>query len=109
MKFIDASYFYPMTKKYRLEIKHEAIKEIEDAYYYYEEKQTGLGHDFKTALDETFSAILKAPSGFIEVANNRRQIVVNKFPYVVIYEIFASLIVVYAVFHTSLNPKKKIR
>lgn len=98
-----------MRKRYRLEIKHEAVAEIEDAYYYYEELQAGLGDAFHKFLDRTFKAIIKTPSGFKVVSKNRRQVVVKKFPFVIIYEVFDSTIVVFAVFHTSRNPSDKIR
>jgi len=98
-----------MRKKYSLEIKHEAVAEIEDAYYFYEEQQKGLGEVFQMILEKTFIAIIKNPSGFKKISNERRQAVVKKFPFVIIYEVFESKIVVFAIFHTSRNPSKKIR
>lgn len=97
-----------MRRNYSLEIKQEAVVEIEDAYYYYEEQQSGLGETFHNFLDKTFKAISKTPSGFKNISNDRRQAVVKKFPFVIIYEIFESTIVVFAVFHTSRNPNNKI-
>jgi len=98
-----------MRKKYSLEIKQEAVAEIEDAYYYYEEQKAGLGDFFQKFIDKTFASIIKSPAGFNKVTNDRRQAVVEKFPFVIIYEVFDNTIVVFAVFHTSRNPKKKIR
>lgn len=98
-----------MRKRYSLEIKHEAVAEIEDAYYYYEEQKAGLGETLHKYLDRTFKAIIKTPSGFKKVSNERRQAVVKKFPFVIVYEVFENNIVVFAVFHTSRNPSDKIR
>lgn len=93
-----------MNKRYRLEIKEEAATEIEEAYNYYEEQKVGLGDSFIKFLDNTFHSISKSPSGFKVVSNQRRQAVVDKFPFVVIYEVFEKTIVVFAVFHTSRKP-----
>lgn len=98
-----------MRKKYNLEIKIEAIAEIEDAFYYYEEQQKGLGDAFEKFVDKTINAIIKTPSGFKTISNERRQAVVKKFPFVIVYEIFENNIVIFAVFHTSRNPSNKIR
>lgn len=95
-----------MKKKYCLEIKQEAVAEIEDSYYYYEEQQEGLGELFQKFLDKTFKSIIKTPLGFNEISENRRQAVVKKFPFVIIYEVFENTIIVYAIFHTSRNPNK---
>lgn len=96
-----------MRKKYILEIKQEAVTEIEDAYYYYEERQTGLGDVFLKSLDKCFKSIMTSSSGFKKVSNERRQIVVSKFPFVVVYEVFDDTVIVFAVFHTSRNPNDK--
>jgi plasmid stabilization system protein ParE len=98
-----------MRKKYSLVIKEEAVAEIEDSYYYYEEQLPGLGELFKKFLDKTFNSIRKNPHGFNEISQNRRQAVIKKFPFVIIYEIFENTIVVFAVFHTSRNPEQKMR
>ncbi|MEM0542303.1 hypothetical protein WFZ85_06720 [Flavobacterium sp. j3] len=36
-----------------------------------------------------------------------REVFIKHFPYLIIYEIETSNIIVYAIFNTSLNPKKK--
>ena len=98
-----------MRKKYNLEIKQEAVAEIEDAYYYYEEQQAGLGDIFLKFLDKCLKSMMNSSSGFKKVSGERRQIAVRKFPFVVIYEVFDNTIVVFAVFHTRRNPNDKMR
>jgi plasmid stabilization system protein ParE len=98
-----------MRRNHILEIKHEAVFEIEDAYQYYEEQQAGLGDIFQKSLEKTFKTIIKTPYGFTKLSNDRRQTVVKKFPFVIVYEVFDTTIVVFAVFHTSRNPYHKIR
>lgn len=96
-----------MRKKYNLEITQEAVSEIEDAYYYYEEQQAGLGDIFQKFLDKCFKSIMNSSSGFKKVVDERRQAVVKKFPFVVVYEVIDNNIIAFAVFHTSRNPQDK--
>ncbi|MBL1279083.1 MAG: type II toxin-antitoxin system RelE/ParE family toxin [Fluviicola sp.] len=98
-----------MSNKYKLTIKEEASFEISDAYEWYESKQVNLGGKFKKHLLKTFKSILANPMSFQVLFNNHRQAVVSKFPFVVIFETFDVNVVVYAVFHTSQDPKKKNR
>lgn len=93
--------------KYTLEITEEASIEIEDAFDWYEAQQTDLGTLFLEQLDVTFDAILNVPNGFSKVSENKRQAPVTKYPFVIIYELFGSNIVILAVFHTSRHPEKK--
>lgn len=98
-----------MKQKFTLEIKIEAIAEIEDAYYWYEERQPKLGVKFQKQLDRSIKSIFKAPNGFKLVYKNQRQIPVDKFPFVIVYEVLEAKIVIFSVFHTSRNPDERIR
>lgn len=90
-------------------INEEAAAEIQDAYDYYEEQQAGLGDYFIKVLYARLGQILKAPNGNQLVYASYRQAVVFKFPFVIIYEIEEGAIIVYSVFHTSRNPKGKVK
>ena len=91
---------------YILEIKEEANLEIIDAYLYYENKQIGLGETFFEQLELYFDRITENPKHF-EVKNNYREAYIRKFPYLIIYRIEKNKVVVYSVFNTPQNPKKK--
>lgn len=58
-----------MRKKYNLEIKQEAVAEIENDYYYYEEQQAGLGDIFQKFPDKSFKSIMNSSSGFKKVSD----------------------------------------
>jgi plasmid stabilization system protein ParE len=49
------------------------------------------------------------PESYQKIQKNFRQIIVRNFPYVVVFEILNNEVLVYAVFHTSRNPKKKFK
>ncbi|RLD23832.1 MAG: type II toxin-antitoxin system RelE/ParE family toxin [Bacteroidetes bacterium] len=92
---------------YKLNLKTEAKTDIIDGFYWYERKSEGLGSRFVHAVEETLNHINKYPLHFQVKYNNFRQGIIEKFPFVIIYRIFDDEIIVFAVFPTKVNPKKK--
>lgn len=90
---------------YHLEIKEEASDEISDAFIWYEDQKEGLGSEFVSLLEEYFERIIEKPLLYPQ-DNKQRVAVMDRFPYKVIYGIEKKSVVVYAVFHTSKDPKK---
>lgn len=80
-----------------------------NAYDWYEEQQLGLGELFLTELDVCYDKLETLPAVYAKIKKNFRQIILKTFPYVVVFEIIKNEVIVYAVFHTSLNPKKKFK
>jgi len=95
-----------MNNTYILLIEEEAKVDISAAFYWYEDRQKGLGERFITVLDDCFNTILKNPGIYAKKYGEMRQAIVKKFPYVVIYEIENSKIIVYSVFNTNQDPEK---
>lgn len=93
--------------KYVLEIKEEAVIDIQKAYDYYEENRAGLGERFLNTLDYYFERIQKQPQHYQIRRKTYREAFVKDFPYLIIYEIIEANVIVYAVFNTYLDPKKK--
>jgi len=93
---------------YQLIIEERAIHEAQDAFDHYETEQAGLGVRFKNELEKAIDYLLVRPKHFQKIKKEIRQAFVPGFPYLIIYEIMGENIVVYAVFHTSRNPRKKI-
>lgn len=93
--------------KYTLEIKEEAIADMQKAYDYYEENKTGLGERFLDTLDYYFERVQKYPEHYQIKRKPYREAFIKDFPYLIIYEIQEMVVVVYAVFNTYLDPKKK--
>lgn len=98
-----------MTSQLQLIIKEEAAEEILNAFDYYEEQQYGLGDYFLNTLKNRFTTLLLQPNACPVVYANYRQAVVPKFPFVIVYEIERDTIIVFSVFHTSRDPKGKIK
>ena len=89
-----------------LEITEEAKDDISDAYNWYESQKIALGDEFINQFKLVCKTIIKAPEGFRKV-RGYHQISLKQFPFVVLYQLIDDKIIVYAVFHTSRNPKKK--
>ena len=92
---------------YSLIIKPRAILMTKDAYDWYEEQRPGLGEEFLEELDGLYSKLSSHPGYFGKVKKNFRQAALKRFPFVIVYEIIKSEVVVSAVFHTKRNPRFK--
>lgn len=92
---------------YELIIKEEADLEIIDAYFYYESKQTALGEKFLSQLEIYFERICENPNYFEVKKKNYHEAYIRKFPYLIIYQVEGSNIIVYSVFNCSRNPERK--
>lgn len=94
---------------YKLVIKEEAYADMQIAYDYYEHQRQGLGDEFIEEVKEKIDYINKYPLHFPIVEKEFRQSLIDRFPYLLIYELSGKAVVVFAVFHTSQNPDKKIQ
>jgi plasmid stabilization system protein ParE len=80
---------------------HPAVQdEIEEAYRWYEQHQTGLGQEFLRALDEVFNRLRQTPGAHQLIYKNVRRALPRRFPYSVFYRILADRVEVIAVQHS---------
>jgi len=94
----------------KLEIQEEARQELRDAIIWYEEQQNDLGYELLQEIRKSITSIIQNPTINRITFNERREAFVNRFPYKIVYTIeIDSIIVVYAFFHSSRNPKEKFR
>lgn len=93
---------------FKIKILPLAEKEIEESIEFYESRSTGLGKQFLTYL-RSYLKVLKTNPELFEIKRQPgyREMTLVKFPFVIIYEIIGNEIIIYSVFHTSRNPKKK--
>ncbi len=91
---------------YELFVQEEASLEILEAYIYYENAQAGLGEKFMKQLSKYFLRIQSNPKHF-EIKKNYREAFVQKFPYLIIFDIIDNKIIVLSVFNTHQNPTRK--
>jgi len=94
---------------YKLEIKEEAMLDIVVGAAWYSDKQEGLDKKFLLTVENTFKSIQKNPYAYKKGYQDCREAGVRKFPYLIVYKIEDTSVVVFAVFNTWQNPRKKIK
>ncbi len=94
--------------EYKITIRPLATIEIIEAYDWYESQQTGLGLKFLDELENLQSSLIANPLTYSYYDEpSVRQGKLNRFPYVVVYEVYETTIVIYSVFMTKRNPDEK--
>lgn len=83
-----------------------ALQDVQDAVDYYDNQSIGLGEKFEAELNEFLIALEYNPF-FQNRYETIRCLPLNKFPFMVHFSVLEEkqLVIVHAVFHTSLNPE----
>ena len=94
---------------YTLTVKQEAQDEAIKAYLYYEEIRQGLGDKFLDALMARYQQLAQNPQYFSFVYTDKektlRDVVVEGFPFLIMYDIVGTEVIVYSVHNTYRNRK----
>jgi hypothetical protein len=92
---------------YTLLIDPRALWDVQQAIEYYDKQQTGLGKRFENALNKQLLTLERNPFFSIRY-DDVRCFPIKKYPFMVHFTINDenSVVVIRAVFHTSLNPNK---
>ena len=95
--------------KFYLQLTPKAKNEFLEAYDWYEKQKHGLGDTFKKDIYNFISIILENPKHYPIKDKQLREIVLKKFPFVIIYRIdkHTNTIYIASIFHTKRNPKLK--
>ena len=98
---------------YNLVVKEEAEADALEAYLYYEDKQVGLGKRFIESLSNKYKKLATNPHLYSILKAGKKHIYcdvkVEHFPYVIIYEIIGSDVLIYAIFNTYKKPLKRFK
>ena len=88
-------------------LTEEAQSDIRQSTFWYETQSRGLGREFIKSVRLALKSIKNTPEGFALRLGNFRAIPLNKFPYLLYYQLDETnhLIVVFAVLHTHSHPK----
>ena len=76
---------------------------IEDSY---DSQREGLGGEFRQMVDEAITRIADSPLAYPERYRGARRILLRRFPYVLWYQPFESLVVVLACVHGKRDPRE---
>lgn len=91
---------------YRLTVSKRAIREIGEAYEWYEEQVPGLGSEFIEALEAQFELIAQSPWLYAEIQRGVRRALLSRFPYGVFYASKGDIVSILGVVHTSRHPRR---
>jgi len=86
-----------------------AQADIEAAFTWYEEQQSGLGSRFLDALDQILTRIRKTPLQFPIVFDDVHRALLHTFPYAVYFRVKEQAVIVLAVLHLRRDPRTSRR
>ena len=84
-------------------IEENAALEIEEVYYWYENKLTGLGERFKKDFDDRIKILYNRPQSFSFITSFYRRAPLKKFPYFIIYKIIEKSVIILSVMYVGRN------
>ena len=87
-----------------IKLHPKAEKDLQAALSHYCKIDLNLEKKFIYYLDLTFNKILDFPNLYQYETKTSQKVLMDKFPYIIIYEQYQNLIMVLAIFHTSRNP-----
>ncbi len=83
----------------KIDWRIEAVKDLDDAFQWYEDQRRSLGGEFVREADANMAALLSIPQAHPVVLKDVRRIILKRFPYGVYYLLEKDRIVVIAVLH----------
>jgi plasmid stabilization system protein ParE len=84
----------------------EAVREVEEAFWWYEGQRHGLGLEFLLAFDAAVEALRRLPESHEIVASRTRKTLLRRLPYLVLYALEKEQILITAVFHGRRDPRR---
>jgi hypothetical protein len=91
---------------YRVDLKLEAHQDIFETILWYESQRDGLGAEFYKEVENVKNILSVNPTSFeIKYKENVRWIRTERFPYIVVYVVNESNVVILAVVSTRRHPK----
>ena len=96
---------------YHVILHPEALKELEVSVQWYENRAEGLGLKFIASVHKKLKDIAAQPDKYAKKIKNYREVGVDVFPYVIIYEVLMDeqKVFIHYIFHNRRNPKLKYR
>jgi plasmid stabilization system protein ParE len=88
----------------KLRFHPEAALELEEAIFYYEHRQIGLGKQLNQEIKSTVQLIKAHPKAWSIIGNNIRRTLVRRFPYGVLYSVEKDEIHILAIMHLNREP-----
>ena len=91
---------------YRLKFSGRTVREIGEAFDWYEKQCEGLGSEFELAFELQLKRLEQVPFSYPEIIPGVRRTLLPRFPYGVFFTGKDDLVYVLAVIHTARNPQR---
>ncbi|MGQ0657519.1 MAG: type II toxin-antitoxin system RelE/ParE family toxin [Chromatiales bacterium] len=91
---------------FRLKFRTRALREIGEAYAWYETQSPGLGNEFMAATELQLRRLEQAPFIYPEILRGVRRAMLPRFPYALFYTVRGELLSVLAVIHSARDPMR---
>jgi len=88
-----------------IKLHPQAVEDLKEALDYYVVIDIKLEEKFLTDLESTYARILKFPNLYPYETKTSQKILMELFPYIVLYEQYEDSIMIFAIFHTSRDDK----
>ena len=95
--------------KYHIDILEEVYLELEEAGIYYHVQSPGLEMKLFDQWEITIERIIKNPESYQLHGKRYRYALLDKFPYLVVFEIIGIKVVVFRFINVRRHPKKRYR
>jgi plasmid stabilization system protein ParE len=86
-------------------LRPAAAADLEEAASWYEEQQPGLGGEFLDAANAAVTRAVDLPLGHALVYKDRRRVLLDRFPYSLVYRQIDEQVVIVAVVHAKRAPR----
>lgn len=87
-------------------VRPEARVDALDAFAWYEERQAGLGVEFREALDRVVGRIAGLPLAYPVQYRDLRRALVARFPYAVFFRVVDETVVIVAIVHGRMDSRR---
>ena len=91
---------------YRLRLSARAVREVGEAYEWYEAQSQGLGSEYEAAFELQLRRLEQAPLLYAEVLPGVRRTLLPRFPYGVFFTVSGDLLYILVVIHNARNPAR---
>lgn len=91
---------------YELMISPIAFRETGNAYDYYEIQSPGLGETFLKSLEDAYQKLAINPQhyGYINSRKDIRDMKIETFPFIIVFQIVGDNVLILRVFNTNRDP-----
>lgn len=83
----------------------DAEAELREATHFYDLRAGGLGDQFAAEVRRTIELVRRFPEVGTSVGRRARRVLVDRFPFAVVYLVSSDMVIVIAVAHLSRRPR----